>query len=302
MPPPSLTLLRAFEAAARLGSLSAAARELNVTHAAVAQNVKRLEAELGQSLLVRAGAGMQPTEVGAALAQRLTEGFGIVAAGIRAVEDLTRSRPVAVTCTPTFAEHWLMPRIGNFWAKHPEIEVSITPSTQVVDLVRDGYDLAIRYGRGPWPGVDAQGLMLGEPLIVAARHWVTDPALNDPTMTDAKRAALTALPWMMDTSFREYWSWLEALGLRTEAFRITRFVTNHLVLAATREGMGASVQPRPLVSRELATGALVALHAEEAGPRQPLDWLLTPKNAPIRPDVATFVKWLRRTAAAEATR
>ena len=143
---PSLAALRGFEAAVREGSFSAAARELNVTHAAIAQHVRSLETHVGQPLLTRAGRRMVPTEAGARLATDLNDGFGQIIAGVRRLSEDADKRPIQITCTPNFAENWLMPRLIEFWGKHPDITLSVTPDNNIVDLRRDGYDVAIRYG------------------------------------------------------------------------------------------------------------------------------------------------------------
>ena len=165
---PSLAALRAFNAAARAGSFSQAARELNVTHAAIAQHVRAVEAELGMSLLVRQGRGVVLTEAGARLADSLADGFGQIIAGVKAVRADVDSRPLSITATHNFVESLLMPRISQFWAKHPEIALSIVPSNKLVDLRRDGFDLGIRYGDGQWPGLETTHLLAADYTVVAA--------------------------------------------------------------------------------------------------------------------------------------
>ncbi|MEL6701108.1 MAG: LysR family transcriptional regulator [Pseudomonadota bacterium] len=295
---PSLTLLRAFEAAARHGGFSAAARELNVTHAAIAQNVRKLEVELGQSLLRREGQRMVPTSVGAQLAEALTDGLTTMARGVDVVRDLTQSRPVRMTCTPTFAEHSLMPHLGSFWSQYPDIQLSITPSNTAVDLRREGFDVAIRHGRGPWPGTVSEPLALSNPLIVATPRLCSDPALGHANLTEAKLAALRDLPWVIDDGYAEYWRWLGRLGIDTETLTIRHLPTNQLVLAALREGFGAGVQPRTLVARELDAGTLVQLHeAPEAD--DPMNWIVTQPGAQ-RPALKTFIRWLKKSVATGA--
>ena len=128
---PSLPALRAFEAAARAGSFSAAARELNVTHAAIAQHVRAIESQLGTSLLIRSGKKMALTEAGTRLAQELSSGFGQIIAGVREAAFDAAGSPLKVTVTPSFADNWLMPRLCSFWERHPEITLSITPDNNV---------------------------------------------------------------------------------------------------------------------------------------------------------------------------
>lgn len=113
-PIPSLSALRAFEAMARLGGLSAAARELNVTHAAIAQHIRYLEDFLTVKLAYRDGRGMRLTPSGSALSKALQDGFKTIAGGIRSVKVDHEARPLQITLTPGFAENWLMPRLGSF--------------------------------------------------------------------------------------------------------------------------------------------------------------------------------------------
>ena len=133
---PPLSALRAFEAAARLGGFSAAARALNVTHAAVAQQVRALEEHLGAPLIHREGRGMVLTPEGAQLGARLTEGFLTIQGAVAAVRQRQEGAPVTVTMTPTFAVKWMMPRLWKFWELHPDIAVSLRPDIRLLDLGR----------------------------------------------------------------------------------------------------------------------------------------------------------------------
>ena len=111
---PSLAALRAFEVAARTGSYSAAAQELNVTHAAIAQHVRAVEAHLDTVLMVRDGRAMAPTEVGATLAAELSAGFRQIVEAVEAINADIEARPISVSVTPSFADNWLMPRLTRF--------------------------------------------------------------------------------------------------------------------------------------------------------------------------------------------
>ncbi|MGL4321134.1 MAG: LysR family transcriptional regulator, partial [Paracoccaceae bacterium] len=162
---PSLTSLRAFEAVARLRSFSGAARALNVTHAAVAQQVRALEAHLGLALVNKAGRGLALTREGEALAATLTEGFRVIAKGLATLADRGREASVHISLTSGFAAQWLMPRLRGFWTAHPDIALTMHPDPNVVDLARDGMDVAIRYGMGNWPGVEAEYLTSARMVI-----------------------------------------------------------------------------------------------------------------------------------------
>lgn len=252
---PSLAALRAFEAAARAGSFSAAAQELNVTHAAIAQHVRAVEAHLGLSLLVREGRGMALTDSGAQLAAALAEGFGQIVTGVRAIRDTAEARPLAISVTPTFAENWLMPRFSDFWIKHPGFDLAITPSMAVVDLRRDGYDMAIRYGDGDWPGVEAVHLISADYTVVAAPELLVGREVT-------RFADLYDLPWFFETIHREPRRWAEASGLDPTCFQIRELATLTMLLSLVRAGAGVTVVSSALVRDDLAAGRLVAVMQE----------------------------------------
>ena len=147
---PSLNALRAFEAAARLGSVTAAAAELHVTHGAVSRQVKQLEQALGTALFHRAGTGLRLSEAGARMLPALTSSFDLMEAGV-AQAARARGGNLIVSCLGTFTMRWLIPRLFAFRAAHPDIEVQLSASDAPVNFLRDRFDLAIRTERPPWP-------------------------------------------------------------------------------------------------------------------------------------------------------
>ena len=281
---PSLSALRAFEAAARNRSLSAAARELNVTHAAVAGHVRTLEAFFLTSLLTRSGQGMQATADGALLARGLTEGFGALGAACRDLADRQRSRPLAITTTPSFAELWLMPKISDFWAKHPDISVSISPSAELSDLRGDGFDVAIRYGRGDWPGLETEQLLEGDYVVVAG------PPLIE-RLPDTEMATLLAQHWLMDGNRAEARTLSAALGIDEDALEIRTMATNGLVLSAVRAGLGLGVQNRAIIAEGLEAGRLSPLQTIRV---PELGYWIATRAGVDPPALKAFRRWLRR--------
>ena len=252
---PSLSALRAFEAAARLESYSAAARSLNVTHAAIAQHVRALEDRFGQPLMTRAGRGVAPTEAGARLAEDLSRGFAEIAAGVRHLDRSKATGPLAVTTTRTFAETWLMPRLPRFWAAHPDIPLIISASDDVADLRRDGFDAAIRYGAtGLWPGLEARHLTKGHSVLVGHPDLV---ARMDPDGDFL--AELAKLPWLLTKGFPDFERWAVVQGIDLSAVQSSIFDANSLVLAGTRAGGGLSMQPITVVADDIAEGRLISL-------------------------------------------
>ena len=281
---PSLAALRAFEAAARHQSLSAAARELNVTHAAIAQHVRALEQEFGESLLVREGRGVAATDAGRHLAAGLAEGFAGIGEVVMELRQRGADRPVNISVTPAFAAGWLMPRIGDFWASHPEVQISINPSSDVVDLRRDGFDVAVRYGEGSWPGLDAELLARAEYLGLAHPDLIAGREAN--CLDD-----LLDLPWLLDSHVMERRRIIEREGVDLDKVKVTMLSTNELALSAAASGLGVTFQPRSLVERELRSGQLVAVCALR---EQGVGYHIVTVPGRVSPSLTTFLKWLRR--------
>lgn len=249
---PSLAALRAFEAVARAGSFSAAARELNVTHAAIAQHVRTVETELKTTLVMRQGRGMALTDAGVQLAAALSDGFSQIIAGVEAITNDAETRPLTLSVTPSFAENWLMPRYADFWAKHPEIGLSIMPSIEVIDLRRDGIDMAVRYGKGDWPGLDATPLFKADFTVVGA-----------PSLLKGRKiegfADLNGLPWLFETVHKEARRWVLESDIDLSTSPINEVPTFGMVMAAVRSGKCLTVASSILVADDIKSGKLVAL-------------------------------------------
>ena len=283
---PSLTALRAFEAAARLGSYSAAARDLNVTHAAIAQHVRGLETHFGSSLMHRDGRGMTATPEGQALADALSDAFMTISDASAALLDRTKSRALRVAVTPSFAAHWLMPRIGGFWHKHPQVEVELIPSSALVDMRRDGIDIAIRYGAGKWAGTVSKHTIPAGHVVIATPDYLKGRA------TDCL-ADLKGCHWLMTGARSEEHFWLSKNGIDLSSERVTVFPTGLLATEAARAGLGITVQSAPIAAPGIAAGTFVALCSEQ--------YSLSAYHVLIRDEVVNpardkFVKWIKSEA------
>lgn len=283
---PSLMALRAFEAAARHGSLSAAARDLNVTHAAIGQHVRALEDHFGQSLMQRDGRGMAATPEGRALADRLSEAFGIIAAASHDLHDLSKTRAIRVAITPSLAANWLMPRIGSFWDLHPDIEVELLPAGKLVDLRRDNVDVAIRYGKGGWPGVSVSKLMDAGHVAVASTTYMKGRTVN--CFDDLKGAR-----WLMGKAQSEEGFWVKTNGIDLDVENVTVFQTAQLTREAALAGLGVTVIPAPIADPHIKSGKLVALCSEE---NSPAAYHVLTRPEVISPQRDIFVKWLKSEA------
>jgi LysR family transcriptional regulator, glycine cleavage system transcriptional activator len=283
---PSLTALRAFEATARLRSFSAAARKLNVTHAAIAQQVRALEQHLAVPLINKQGRGLALTSEGERLAAALSEGFGVISQGIAALSLGGREHTVHISLTASFAAQWLMPRLRGFWAAHPDIALSLHPDARVVDLQKEGMDVAIRYGMGNWPGVTADYLTSAR-LVVAASPLL----LGDGRPTTV--STLNRLPWILTQNWPEGHNWLRGLGIDPGQIDLTELPTEELAMAAAREGLGLIVESHALLAEDFKSGRMVPLI--ESDDQLPAYFSVV-QPGQHRRAVRIFLKWLSATA------
>lgn len=283
---PPLTMLRAFEAAARHGGYSAAGRELNVTHAAVAQQVRGLEARLGVALMRREGRGVTPTAEGRALAVGLNAGLEAMREALDALAQDAAARPVAMTLTPGFAASWLTPRLTRLRARHPDLELRLNPTSDVVDMLRGEYDLAIRYGAGDWPGLTAEPLLEAPIAVLAAPSLLQGRAIRKPR-------DLLALPWLQEGGSREWRSWMAAHGVQETRRTGVTELPGYMLLEALRQGVGVGMVARAFVEDDIATGRLVALFDEGGA----AGYHIVRRPGPLRRDAALLIDWLRDEAA-----
>ncbi len=286
---PPLSSLRAFEAAARHLSFSAAGREMNVTHAAVSQQVRRLEQHIGVALLRREGRGLVLTDPGAELAAGLGEGFAKLRDTVEAVVAAGRERPLRVTLTPHFAMSWLLPRMASFRAEHPDLELMLNPSAEVVDMGSGEYDLAIRYGGGTWPGLEAEPLVPSNFLVVASPALVAGKRVETP-------ADLLQLPWLVELGTDEMNDWLARHGVTGGAKQDVTHVPGYMMAPMLRDGQGVACATRVVVEEDITAGRLQVLFEDvDLGTGYHLVW----RPGPMRPPLKRLVAWLKRRARME---
>ncbi len=283
---PSLAALRAFDALARTGSLSAAARQLNVTHAAISQHLRALEAFFGETLATRDGQAMRLTTTGYELANAVNEGFDLIDEGVSSILSRTARRPVTVSLTPSFAEVWLMPRIGQFWAAHPDIEIRLVPTVTLTDMRRDGIDVAIRFGSGDWPGHNVEPLEVSRFVVIASPDYTKAKSLEE-------LGKLNAHDWFFSAASLEQQVWGRAIGIDFNKLGAQDMANNGLVVSAVRAGLGLSLQSRTLVGPDLASGQLVTLYE---GDPEGLGYYIVTRPGVLSSGARTFISWLRKSA------
>ncbi|HEV2674574.1 MAG TPA: transcriptional regulator GcvA [Aliidongia sp.] len=252
---PSLNALKAFEAAGRLLSVTAAADALAVTPSAISRQVRQLEEDLGLPLFRRVRTGLVLTEAGTALLTGLSDGFQRIALAVDKVRPRPESGVVTVSMLSTFAMRWLLPRLGHFNQAHPEIEVRLSTSVELVDLARGDIDCAIRFGRGDWPG------LVADRLFAERLTAVCSPALLAKGPPLAEPGDLRAHTLLHARLRADHWRiWLHEAGLDELDCRAgPLFETRNFVIQAALQGLGVAVIDPALVGEELESGRLVQL-------------------------------------------
>lgn len=276
--------LRAFEAAARAGSLTRAAQSLNLTHSAISHQIKALESDFGVQLIERAGRGIRLTGEGERFATRVRSALSDLADAVREVTARTHARQLRVSVLPSFAARWLLPRIGRFFAAHPDIDLDVSANNQLVDFRRDDIDIAIRHGLGNYPG------LVSEFFLDDVYFPVCSPKLSGGRLPsrpeDLSRHTLLR-------SEGEGWKpWFEAAGLDwPEPSRGPMFNDSSHTLQAAIEGQGIALARSSLIGNDLHNGVLVQLFAITV-PSDRKFYLVYPPKLADSPKLAPFRQWL----------
>jgi LysR family transcriptional regulator, glycine cleavage system transcriptional activator len=286
---PSLPALRVFESAARHGNFSRAAAELHLTHGAVSHQIKSLEHSLGVVLFQRGRRGVTLTQRGAAFAAVMHDALDRIARG---VATLRGPRALTVSVLPAFATHWLIPRLADFQARHPNIDINIRANQQLVDFTEDEVDLAVRYGPGSWPGLTATMLLAEHVFAVCSPRFAAGRLPRN--LAELAAAAL------LHTPTQPWEPWFRALGANPPTRRRgPSFSEASLVLRAAIDGLGIALARSVLVQPELDAGSLVRVLPLSV-PAEFAYYLVHPENAEISPNLAALCAWLRAQAGARA--
>lgn len=284
-PLPSLQGIRAFEAAARLGSFAQAAHELGTTSASVSYHVRRLEKQVGILLFLRHSQSVELTGPGKLLAAEAVNAFALLRAGFASARDADDSH-LAVTMLPSFGTAWLTPRLGVFRTKYPELTIAVDLSEAAHDLTECRFDAAIRNGHGRWPGLRAIELFpsvftpLCAPTLLEAAKSIDDPRI---------RADVPLL------GRQDWWElWYRARGFDDVALA-GRFGTSlpveHLDIAAAISGQGVAIGSPILFAGEIAAGKLVPVFEDAASDGRSF-WLAYPAVSERHVKIARFREWL----------
>ena len=284
--------LRALEAVARTGSLTKAAEAMHVTHGAISHQLKGLEADLGAQLVERVGRGIRLTDEGARFAARVRVALAELSEAVREVTEHSNPRQFRVSVMPSFAARWLLPRIGRFFAAHPDIDLDVRASVTLVDFRRDDVDAALRYGGGNYPGVVA------EHLLDDIYFPVCSPRLGGGRLP-GHPAEISR--YLLLRSENEFWQpWFRAAGLDwPEPTRGPIFNDASYLMQAAVDGQGIALARSSLIGNDIANGVLVRLF-DIAVPSLNRYYLVYPPRLADSPKLAFFRQWLRDEIARDA--
>jgi LysR family glycine cleavage system transcriptional activator len=282
--------LRAFDVAARNLNLSAAAEEMNVTHAAVSRQVKQLEQRLGVQLFERLPRGLKLTVHGALLAEGTREAFDRLASAIEDVSAPAVRRKLTISTFSSLATRWLMPRVQAFSALFPETDLQVSTSARLVDFSREDVDIALRFGGGQYPGLHVRPMFRPKDIVVAAPALLKrGPPLK--TFADLKGHTL-----LHDDSYRSWTRWLEAVGAKdVNPRRGIICGDRNSMLAATLEGQGVGITSEVFAASDLKSGRLVKVFDAEVSAQFGIYAVCLPRRL-SDPLIAGTMDWLVREA------
>lgn len=288
---PPLGALRAFEAAARLRSFKRAAQELSVTPTAVSHQIRALEEHVGVRLFERRTRSVALTAAAERLFPVLRDGFDAFADAVESLRAQPPRRALTLSATLSFTAKWLVPRMASFRQACPDLDLRLHASDDPVDLHAGLADAAIRYGRGPYPGLDA------EPLIANRFAPVCSPRLGVRAPADLRGQTLLHSEWRHPNADTPTWRrWCERAGVAgLDLDAGLRFTDESHAIQAAIAGHGVALLSLALVADDLAAGALV----QPFGPSlegYPHWWVQAP--GPARADLAALRAWLRAQAEA----
>ena len=289
---PRLDLLRSFEAAARTLSFTLAADELALTQSAVSRQMQQMEEGLGVALFERLHRSLQLTDAGRVMNRAVIDCLERLRDATASVRATPQLRQVSVTTTPGFASLWLIPRLARFSANHPQVDVRLSATLDLLDIERSHLDMAVRFC--PTSDGDGQPLFEETVLPVCAPQLLRDRAKPLKTPADLVHHTLLTLETPQDMAPTADWApWLEIMGLSEMRTKNTMRLTHYGdAVAAALAGQGVVIGRLPLVADLMREGKLVAPF-KGAGASRRAYFIVASNRAARNPDAQDFMRWLR---------
>lgn len=283
---PPLQALRAFEAVARRLSFRRAGEELLITQSAVSHHIRALEQDLGIRLFVRRARGVDLTPEGERYHDAVRRAFAIIAEGTAAMRGRTGRAVLRVSLLPSFAANWLVPRLDDFAAAHPDIELALEPTLGLADLGAGDADLAIRYGDGHWEGCESR------PLMQERLSPVVAPALLRRGPPLASLADMLAHTLLLTHRPYDWTIWADANGLDLGPARSIQLSDYNITLQAAADGQGVAMGRLLQIADRLRSGTLICPCDSVVTSVRAGHWLVTAERAKPSAAAEAFAGWL----------
>ncbi|NIA69662.1 LysR family transcriptional regulator [Pelagibius litoralis] len=282
---PSINSLLALEAVERLGTATAAAEELSLTHSAVSRQLKVLEEQIGVTMLIREGKGLQLTPAGVTYAQSVRECLQDLARASLKIKANGSRRSVNLAVLPAFAMYWLSPRLRAFTGKHPDILVNQATRIAPFDFNREKFDAAVHYGTGDWMGVNYLPLSKERMIPVCAPDFVDSTPLSAAEMTNLPLLHLESRPGSWE-------SWFSRHGVPADRLGGMLFDQFTNMAEAAAEGIGIALLPEFLAESEVRRGRLVPAYPDYMEVEGTY-FLVWPKDREKSEALALFLQFLQ---------
>lgn len=286
---PPFAALRAFEAVARTTSVKAAAQELHVTASAISHQIQHLESDLGLKLFHRVNRRLLLTDAGEVYRSKVQPAFEALRQATAEMSARSSADAVTLTTPPSFAEIWLLPRLGRFLAAYPDIDLRVEATRRPAEYLDIPFDAAIRYGHGPWAGLQSNRLV-EEHLVVLCAPMLLHGAAPLHTPADLVRHTLIH----SEQRLTGWSAWLRGRGHGTvRGTRNIRFSQSAHSLRAAAHGLGVVLENRAMAIQYCATGQLVEPFAglESVSDGAGYHLLVRPDRAEL-PRVRALAQWL----------
>jgi len=282
-----LRAISVFYAAARTGSISKAASELNVTPSAVSQQIQSLETHLGTSLMAKVGRGVVLTEAGERYFAMVADEIERISEATQRIRGFRSVTVLTVRATPTLSTKWLLPRLRGFLDSHPDLEVRLDGTNEPTDFAREAVDIEIRHGEGRWPGLFIEGLAEERFLPVCSATYAAAGTLE---YTDVPRHRL-----IHSVKSQVQWShWFSLTGVTpVDQLQRVLFDRSHMAIDAAADGIGLALESTLMMWRELRDGMLVCPVRNPPQISVTTQWVTCPLENLRHRKVRLFLDWLR---------
>jgi LysR family transcriptional regulator, glycine cleavage system transcriptional activator len=277
-----------FHAVARSRSVSKAAVELGVTPSAVSQQVHALEEQLGSVLMMKVGSRIKLTSAGERYYEMIGVGIDRVVEATGVMKGYRAKSVLNIRATPTLSTKWLLPRLPRFLALHDHLDVRLNATSEPTDFTREDVDVAIRSGRGNWPGYTVEGFAEERFFPVCAPGYAKAASLSWSRLADCMliESIKSAVQWS---------DWFRAVGIEPPRRRQRLLLDrSHMSVDAAAIGVGVALESTLYMSDQLAAGSLVCPVADPPNLKVTSQWIICPPDRMRYEKVRLFIDWLKK--------